>query len=114
MADPRERETGKRAGVERVGPDRESVWVFNGARSPFPSAVFRTRAAAEAWIGAHRLSGTLTAYPLDIGAYEHAIAAGIFAPKRDEQRTASFIANFSSASFPHVHYVEGRADDAPP
>ena len=50
------------------------VYVFNGAdpqqkgRTSLPSGVFTSREKAEAWITRHRLSGLLTAYPLDEGA----------------------------------------------
>jgi hypothetical protein len=90
------------------------VWVFNGARNPFPSAVFREREDAEAWIRGRKLSGTLTAYPLDVPVYEWAVAEGVFTPKRPEHEAPSFVANFSSGAQDHTHYEDGRAwGDAP-
>ena len=41
-----------------------TVWVFNGARSNFPGAVFTSLERAETWIKGNRLTGTLTRYPL--------------------------------------------------
>jgi hypothetical protein len=38
----------------------KTVWVFNGARSSFPSGVFETREEADTWIRKWRLTGTLT------------------------------------------------------
>ena len=90
--------------------DIPTVWVFNGARSNFPSAVFMTRELAESWISTHKLTGTLTRYPLDQGVYEWAIERGYFAPKRDDQRTAEFIGRFSAANQEHYHYEDGRND----
>jgi 3-isopropylmalate/(R)-2-methylmalate dehydratase small subunit len=85
-----------------------SIWVFNGERSSFPSGVFSTRDAAEAWIARHRLTGTLTRYPLDTGVYDWAVSRGHFRPAREHQRSPEFIARFSSASQDHEHFEHGR------
>ena len=87
--------------------DLESVWVFNGARSNFPSGVFTTRKHAEAWIASHRLTGTLTRYPLDEGVFEWAIARGYFTPTREDQKSSDFVGRFSAAQQEHYHYDEG-------
>ncbi len=84
------------------------VWVFDGARSRFPSGVFRQRATAEEWIRKHKLTGTLTLYPLDVGVYEWAIERGFFQPRREDQRAPDFIQRFSSASQEHYHYENGQ------
>ena len=84
------------------------VWIFNGVKSNFPSAVFRHLSDAETWITNHSLSGVLTRYPLDIGAYDYAISRGIFTPKNADQETPLFIGKFSSASFEHYHYEDGK------
>ena len=85
-----------------------TVWIFNGPKGQFPSGAFSSREEAERWIQKHRLSGCLTAYPIDVGVYDWAVAAGFFAPKRDDQRAPEFIQCFSSASQEHYHYEEGR------
>lgn len=84
------------------------VWIFNGLKARFPSGVFTDREAAERWIEQHGLSGTLTAYPLDVGIYDWAVKIGYFKPKRDDQHTAEFIQRFSSASQEHYHYENGK------
>jgi hypothetical protein len=84
-----------------------SVWVFNGARSQFPSGVFLTVATAEAWIAKNRLTGVLTEYVIDVGTYDWAVANGYFEPKRDDQKSSEFIGRFSSASQNHIHYENG-------
>ncbi len=86
----------------------ETVWIFSGPKAQFPSGVFTGREAAERWIQQHRLSGTLTAYPVDVGACDWAVAGGLFAPKRDNQRSPEFIQRFTSASQEHYHYEDGR------
>ena len=80
------------------------VWAFNGNRNHFPSAVFTDRQLAEEWIKENHLTGTLTAYPLDISIYDWTIAKGYFSVKKEEQKTSNFIANFSSAYQEHYHY----------
>jgi hypothetical protein len=69
--------------------------------------VFRTREGAEAWVGAHKLSGTLTEYPLDVGVYDWALARGAFQPQGEEQSSAGFIQRFTAASQEHHHYADG-------
>jgi hypothetical protein len=80
------------------------VWVFNGNHNRFPSAVFSSTERAEEWIAAHRLSGTLTRYPVDVSVYDWVQERGYWRPRREEQKTPDFIANFSSAHAEHYHY----------
>jgi hypothetical protein len=82
------------------------VWVFNG-EGTFPSGVFSSRDNAEAWIKNHQLSGTLTKYPLDVGAYQWGTIEGHFKPKRDDQKTPEFIARFAEGH-EHYHYKNGE------
>ncbi|MEW6735671.1 MAG: hypothetical protein AB1489_30550 [Acidobacteriota bacterium] len=83
------------------------VWVFNGVRSNFPSAIFSNRELAEDWIKKYQLTGTLTVYPVDISAYEWSIINGYFHPKKDEHFSPEFIGRFSSGH-EHYHYEEGE------
>jgi hypothetical protein len=84
-----------------------TVWVFNGAKSHFPSAVFTTRDAAELWILNNKLTGTLTQYPVDIPVYDWATQLGYFKPEREDQRSPDFIGRFSAAQQEHYHYEDG-------
>lgn len=84
------------------------VWVFNGARSNFPSGIFTDLDRAERWIEQHRLTGTLTMYPVDAGVYDWAIDKGLFRPDQPHQATPDFIGGFTSASIEHHHYEDGR------
>jgi len=86
----------------------ETVWVFTGTRAQFPAGVFRGRETAERWIRQHGLTGTLTAYPVDVGVYDWAVTAGYFSPRQDDQRASEFIQRFSSASQEHYHYEHGN------
>lgn len=85
----------------------ERIWVFNGDGEQFPGGVFSTRDKAEHWIYELTLSGTLTAYPVDISAYDWAVSSGFFKPKCDEQEAPKFIQRFSSAYMEHYHYENG-------
>jgi hypothetical protein len=86
----------------------ESVWVFNGALSQFPSGVFSSKDAAEAWIRTHTLSGTLTQYPVDMGMYDYATSRGQFVPSKPEHKTAAFVGKFSGGGIDHFHYEDGK------
>lgn len=86
----------------------EFVWVFNGPKSGLPSGIFTELGRAERWVEEHRLTGTLTAYPLDTGVYEWAIAGGIFRPGKTHEASPEFIGRFTSASMQHHHYEDGR------
>lgn len=90
--------------------DIATAWVFNAARSNFPGGVFSTLNAAEVWIQTHGLTGTLTRYPLDQGAYDWAITRGYFTASKPEHRSPEFIGGFSAASQEHYHYENGRRD----
>jgi len=84
------------------------VWVFNGETGRFPGGVFSTRERAEAWILSRKLSGTLTAYPLDEGSFDWAQRVGAVTGRaRDRGDEAKFVAPFSSAGQEHYHYIDG-------
>ena len=87
------------------------VWVFNGGGT-FPSGVFSSREAAGAWIAHHALSGCLTKYPLDQGAYEWAIETGFFTVRREDQRTPDFVGRFACGT-EHYHYASGTDTTLP-
>jgi hypothetical protein len=82
----------------------EYVWVFNGDRNRYPSAVFLNRSDGELWISSNRLTGTLTKYPVGVSVYDWAVRNGVFAPRSAKHTSPSFIANFSSASQEHFHF----------
>lgn len=87
---------------------QQTVWVFNGANARFASGVFSSREKAEAWIAHHVLTGLLTEYPLDSGAYDWAVLHGFFRPKRPDQRTSGFIGSFTNPHLQHFHYEDGK------
>ena len=85
-----------------------SVWIFSGPKRHFPGGVFTHRDVAESWIRKHRLRGTLTLYPVNVGAYEWAITEGLFRPSKPHEYEAEFIGGFSDAGMEHHHYEEGE------
>ena len=87
----------------------KTVWVFNGERSRRPAGIFTTREAAESWIRERGLSGTLSEFPLDVGAYDHAVGEGLFTPKKPHEFSAEFIADFSPRLF-HDHWRDGATE----
>jgi len=84
------------------------IWVFQGSGSRNVSACFSGKENAERWIRQHALSGLLTAYPIDQPVYDWAVQSQIIRPTKDEQQTARFIQNFSSAHLEHYHYEAGK------
>jgi hypothetical protein len=88
------------------------VWVFTGERSKpessalFPGGVFSNLQLAEAWIAKHQLSGVLTMYRLDVGAYDWAVENGSFKPKKPHHFTPEFIGRFAGGET-HFHYEVG-------
>lgn len=86
------------------------VWVFNGAGSRFPAAIFEHRPEAEQWIKENKLTGVLTKYPVGISAYEWAIESGNFRVKTEKDRSPEFIQKFSSAAQEHLHFEDGSSD----
>ena len=89
-----------------MATNQEQVWVFHGEDAKLASAVFRSKAAAAEWIAEHRLSGLLTAYPLDVSVFDWAVADGRFKPK-EGQHNPRFIQSFTSAYLEHAHFHDG-------
>ena len=89
----------------------ETVWIFTGPRAQFPAGVFSQREKAEQWIHQHKLTGTLTVYPMDAGVYDWAISTGLFAATREDQRTPEFIQRFSSATRSIITMKKGMRPD---
>jgi len=85
----------------------ERIWVFNGVGGRFPGGVFTDVGRAEAWIAEHGLTGTLTAYPVDVGVYDWAVAEGLFRSRKPHQASPEFIGRFTTASMEHRHYEGG-------
>jgi hypothetical protein len=85
----------------------EEVWVFNGSGSQFPSGVFTTTEKAEAWIQKHSLSGTLTLYHVDEGAYDWSIRNALFTPGKPHHSQPDFIGRFAGGQ-QHIHYEDGK------
>lgn len=86
------------------------VWVFLGANSIFPGAVFSSKEKAEEWIKTYSLTGVLTMYPVDQSVYDWAITKGYFKAKKEHETSSQFIQSFSSASQDHFHYENGELD----
>lgn len=90
----------------------ETVWVFCGEKSTFPSGVFLTRELAEAWISSHELSGALTAYTVNTGVYDEAVRTGAFVPSKASEKTPEFVQHFSDARQEHFYYKQGINESA--
>lgn len=99
--------------MSETRPESAHVWVFIAVRSSpsdttptFPGGVFSSLRLAEAWIKQHSLSGTVTLYRMDVGAYDFAVANGYFTPTKNHHQSSEFIGRFSGGDV-HHHYEAG-------
>lgn len=84
------------------------VYVFHGEGGQFCSAVFDELLTAKKWISKNKLTGVLTAYPLNQSAYDWAIEQAYFTPNKSYQHSPKFIGRFTSASQEHYHFENGE------
>ena len=93
----------------------DHVWVFLGQGSSTPGGVFRDRATAEAWIAAHRLSGCLSAVPVDEGVFDWAYRNNVITMKPEKlvqkKDDPDFVATCYPASLEHYRFRDGRDAD---
>jgi len=89
----------------------ETVWVFDGNNSHFPSGIFRNKDTAIEYIKKYKLSGTLTEYPLGISVYDWLIQEGRWHPKKPHESTPEFIGRFTDARQDHYHFENGNDND---
>jgi hypothetical protein len=88
------------------------VWVFNGSsQRGFPGGVFSAKALADEWIARNKLTGVLTAYPLNEGCLDWALANDCVGMKPEtfagKANDPAVIGSFSTASQTHFHYEDG-------
>ena len=84
------------------------VWVFTTQKGPTPGGVFTSREGAEVWIRERRLTGILTAYPVDEGAFDWALRVGaVTGSARERGNDPAFVGSFASALQEHYHYEDG-------
>ena len=88
-------------------PERH-IWIFNGTGGRFPGGAFSSRQLAEAWIAQCRLTGVLTAYPVDEGCFDWALRVGaVTGQARLRGDEPEFVGSFSTAGQDHYHYEDG-------
>lgn len=89
----------------------KQVWVFAVDARSAPGGTFSSLDLAEAWIRERKLSGVLTAYPVDEGCYDWAMRHGLVTGRaRERGGDPGFVASFSSASQEHYHFTDGKRD----
>ena len=91
------------------GRQLDGIWVFSGIGARLPAGVFSDVNKAERWIAEHGLSGILTFYPLNEGAYDWALRNDLFKPTKGHHRKPEFIQRFSGGQ-QHHHYESGRRE----
>lgn len=88
-----------------------NIWVFIGENGRFPSASFTVLSDAEAWVKKYKLTGMLSAMPLNQGLFDWAVENDALNMKQEklEEKTKDpqFIATCTTASLEHYHYEDG-------
>ncbi len=87
------------------------VWVFLKGVSRAPGGLFTSRELGEVWIKKHKLTGMLSAFPIDEGCFDWAVRVGVVNMKPEKLAIKSgdpfFIGGFTTASQEHYHYKDG-------
>lgn len=87
------------------------IWIFHSSGARFAGGAFEDIAMAEFWIRKHKLSGVLTAYPIDEGCFDWAVRTGATSLKAEKLKEKisdpAFIGGFTSASQAHIHFENG-------
>lgn len=88
------------------------IWIFHASGARFAGGAFQDLALAEGWIERHKLTGVLTAYPLDEGCFDWALRTGRTGMREQkiEEKKAdpAFIGGFTSAAQEHSHFEDGK------
>jgi hypothetical protein len=88
------------------------IWIFHAAGARFAGGAFEDIAMAEFWIEKHKLTGVLTAYPIDEGCFDWAVRTGATCMKLEKLAEKSseptFIGGFTSAAQEHIHFEDGQ------
>jgi hypothetical protein len=88
----------------KVSGDK-TVWVVNAEGSGLPCGIFTTEERAREFVGRYGFPCTLSEFPLDESAFEHAIARGFFSPRSDGERSPWFVSQFTPR-LQHFHLNE--------
>jgi len=87
------------------------IWLFHASGARFAGGAFVEIAVAEHWIQKHKLTGVLTAYPIDEGCFDWALRTGSVGMKdqklKEKSLDPAFVGGFTSASQAHIHFENG-------
>jgi len=93
---------------------KNNIWIFIGNGAVFPSGAFTDRKVAEQWIRNNRLSGMLSAMPVNQSLFEWGCENNAFSMKPDKfelkKDDPKFIADCTIASLEHDHYIDGNKE----
>jgi len=84
------------------------VWVFMGDKGHFPMGVWSSLNFAHRYLHDQALTGSLTAYEIDLPAYDWAIDTGNFKPSKDQHRSLKFRQTFSNQFQEHYTFRDGH------
>lgn len=85
-----------------------------GNNSRFPSGAFIEFNEAETWIKKNKLSGMLSALPVNEGIFDWAVANDAHSMKKEtvlkKLNDPDFIGMFTTSTIDHYHYENGNRD----
>lgn len=90
------------------------IWIFIGEGGRFPGAAFNKLADAEAWVLSHKLTGMISAMPINQGLFDWALENDALNMKpetlNEKSRDPKFIGTCTTGSLEHYHYEDGLRD----
>ena len=93
---------------------KNNIWIFIGNGAVFPSSAFTEKKVAEKWIETNKLSGMLSAMPVNQGLFDWGCENNAFSMKpeklEEKKNDPRFIADCTTASLEHDHYIDGFKD----
>ncbi len=88
-----------------------NIWVFLGDGGNFPSAAFNDFKSIEKWVSDNKLTGMISALPMNQGFFDWAVENDAISMKEEKialkKKDSRFIATFTTASIDHWHYENG-------
>jgi hypothetical protein len=87
------------------------IWIFHASGARFAGGAFEDIAMAEYWIQKYKLTGVLTAYPIDEGCFDWALRTSSASMKgqklKEKSLDSAFVGGFTSAAQVHIHFENG-------
>ncbi len=91
----------------------DEVWIFHASKSDYASGAFTTYELAASWIKENSLTGLLTSYPLDEGAFDWAMRNNVVGVRDSVlergRKDPMWIGRYFPAARDSHHFIDGEA-----